>query len=144
MDNKSQKPVNENSKQEQLDQYRVTNKGQPLTTNVGRKISNDEDQLKAGIRGPSLLEDQQFFEKMTHFVKEEIPQRVVHPRGYGAHGEFECYRSMKHVTKAGFLQEAGKKTPVFDRFQLYRGEVDRRIQQRICVVEIGRATCRER
>jgi len=121
MDNKSQKPVNENSKQEQLDQYRVTNKGQPLTTNVGRKISNDEDQLKAGIRGPSLLEDQQFFEKMTHFVKEEIPQRVVHPRGYGAHGEFECYKSMKHVTKAGFLQEAGKKTPVFNRFSTVQG-----------------------
>src|SRR5690625_4762529 len=98
MDNKSQKPVNENSKQEQLDQYRVTNKGQPLTTNVGRKISNDEDQLKAGIRGPSLLEDQQFFEKMTHFVKEEIPQRVVHPRGYGAHGDRKSTRlNSSHV-----------------------------------------------
>ena len=58
---------------------------------------------------------------MTHFVKEEIPQRVVHPRGHGAHGEFECYRSMKHVTKAGFLQEAGKKTPVFNRFSTVQG-----------------------
>lgn len=124
MDNKSfdsQKPLNEHSKQEQLDQYRVTNKGKPLTTNVGRKISNDEDQLKAGVRGPSLREDQQYLEKMTHFVKEEIPQRVVHPRGYGAHGVFECYQSMKHVTKAGFLQEAGKKTPVFNRFSTVQG-----------------------
>jgi len=136
MDEKSkrQKSVSKNAKQRQLDQYRISNVGKPMTTNDGRKISNDQDQLKAGIRGPSLHEDHHYFEKMTHFVKEEIPQRVVHPRGHGAHGEFECYRSMKHVTKAGFLQEAGKKTPVFNRFQLYRGEVDRRIQQRICVV----------
>ncbi|CAM3173496.1 catalase [Filibacter tadaridae] len=118
MDGKSS---SENKKQQQLDQYRVTNSGKPLTTNVGRKISNDEDQLKAGVRGPSLREDQQYLEKMTHFVKEEIPQRVVHPRGYGAHGEFECYKSMKHVTKAGFLQEAGKKTPVFNRFSTVQG-----------------------
>lgn len=93
-----------------MDQYRVTNKGQPLTTNVGRKISNDEDQLKADVRGPSLHEDQQYLEKMTHFVKEEIPQRVVHPRGYGAYGVFECYQSMKHVTKAGF-KRSRKKDP---------------------------------
>jgi len=111
----------ENAKQKQLDQYRIRNSGKPMTTNQGRKISNDQDQLKAGIRGPSLHEDKQFFEKMTHFVKEEIPQRVVHPRGYGAHGEFECYQSMKHVTKAGFLQEAGLKTSVFNRFSTVQG-----------------------
>lgn len=111
----------ENAKQKQLDRYRIRNTGKPMTTNQGRKISNDQDQLKAGIRGPSLHEDKQYFEKMTHFVKEEIPQRVVHPRGYGAHGEFECYQSMKHVTKAGFLQEAGLKTPVFNRFSTVQG-----------------------
>src|SRR5699024_11263282 len=93
---RNEKPADLNAKQEQLDKYRIKNEGKPLTTNDGRKISNDADQLKAGIRGPSLHEDHQYFEKMTHFVKEEIPQRVVHPRGYGAHGEFECYKSMKH------------------------------------------------
>src|SRR5690625_5985585 len=108
MDNKSarnQAPVENNSKQEQLDQYRVQNAGKAMTTNQGRKISNDEDQLKAGDRGPSLRQDYEFFEKMTHFGHEEIPERVVHARGYGAHGEFECYESMKQFTKAGFLQD---------------------------------------
>lgn len=124
MNNRSQGNENDfpkNKKQEQLDQYRRVNEGKPMTTNDGKKISNDQDQLKAGIRGPTLHEDHQYFEKMTHFVKEEIPQRVVHPRGYGAHGEFECYKSMKHITKAGFLQEAGKKTPVFNRFSTVQG-----------------------
>jgi len=117
----NQKPVNENRKQEQLDQYRVSNRGKPLTTNEGRKISNDQDQLKAGIRGPTLSEDYQYFEKITHFVKEEEPERVVHARGYSAYGEFECYQSMKDVTKAGFLQEAGKKTPLTIRFSTVQG-----------------------
>src|SRR5699024_6486786 len=111
----------ENAKQKQLDRYRISNKNKPMTTNVGRKISNDEEQLKVGPRGPSLREDHQYLEKMTHFVKEEIPQRVVHPRGYGAHGIFECYQSMKHVTKAGFLSEPGKITPVFNRFSTVQG-----------------------
>jgi len=92
-----------------------------LTTNQGKKISNDEDQLKAGERGPSLRHDFEFFEKMTRFVQEEIPERVVHARGYAAHGEFECYHSMSHVTKACFLQEPGKKTPVFVRFSTVQG-----------------------
>src|SRR5699024_2275059 len=93
----------------------------PMTTNQGRKISGDSNQLKVGPRGPSLHEDHHYLEKMTHFVKEEIPQRVVHPRGYGAHGEFVCYKSLKHLTQAGFLQEAGKKTPVFNRFSTVQG-----------------------
>lgn len=111
----------ENRKQEQLDQYRVKNAGNPLTTNEGLKVSNDEDILKAGERGPTLHEDFQYYEKMTHFVREEIPERVVHARGYGAHGEFETYRSMKQYTKAGFLQEPGTKTPVFVRFSTVQG-----------------------
>ena len=117
----NQKPVNENRKQEQLDQYRVSNRGKPLTTNERKKISNDQDQLKAGIRGPTLRQDFEYFEKMTHFVKEEQPERVVHARGYSAYGEFECYQSMKDVTKAGFLQEAGKKTPLTIRFSTVQG-----------------------
>ncbi|GEL77928.1 catalase [Tenuibacillus multivorans] len=111
----------ENIKQEQLDQYRIQNTGKPLTTNQGKKLSDDQDQLKAGERGPSLRQDYEFFEKMTHFVKEEEPERVVHARGYSAHGEFECYQSMRHVTKAGFLQEPGKKTPLTIRFSTVQG-----------------------
>lgn len=118
---RKKKPLNQNSKQDQLDQFRVSNKDKPLTRKQGLKISNDENNLKAGIRGPTLQQDVEFFEKMSHFDREEIPERVVHARGYGAHGEFECYQSMSHVTKAGFLQEAGKKTPLFTRFSTVQG-----------------------
>src|SRR5699024_217286 len=83
-------------KEEQLDQFDKQNHGIPKTTNQRRKISGASNQLKVGPRGPSLHEDHHYLEKMTHFVKEEIPQRVVHPRGYGAHGEFVCYKSLKH------------------------------------------------
>ena len=124
MDGKSsrnRRPVDNNAKQKQLDQYRVQNTGKPMTTQEGKKRSQDQDQLKAGVRGPTLRQDYEFFEKMSHFVHEEIPERVVHARGYSAHGEFECYQSMKHVTKAGFLQEAGKKTPLTVRFSTVQG-----------------------
>ncbi|UJL47729.1 catalase [Virgibacillus sp. NKC19-16] len=113
--------VGQNAKQEQLNKYRISNYGEPMTTQEGKKRSQDQDQLKAGIRGPSLRQDYEFFEKMSHFGHEEIPERVVHARGYSAHGEFECYQSMKHVTKAGFLQEAGKKTPLTTRFSTVQG-----------------------
>src|SRR5690625_247131 len=111
----------QNAKQEQLDQYRIRNAGNPMTTKQGLKVSNDEEILKAGERGPGLIEDFYFLEKMGHFNREEIPERIVHARGYGAHGEFETYQSMKHVTKAGFLAEAGKKTPVSVRFSTVQG-----------------------
>ncbi|WP_010093529.1 catalase [Ornithinibacillus scapharcae] len=123
MDDKSsrnQKPPTD-PKQEQLDQYRISNKDKPMTTMQGKKRSQDTDQLKAGIRGPSLRQDYEFFEKMSHFNHEEIPERVVHARGYSAHGEFECYESMKHVTRAKFLSEAGKKTPLTIRFSTVQG-----------------------
>lgn len=118
---RNKQTINANSKDEQLEQYRVKNTGKPMTTNEGLKISNDEEILKAGERGPSLHEDFHYYEKMTHFVREEIPERVVHARGYGAHGEFECYQSMSQFTKAGFLQKPGKKTPVFVRFSTVQG-----------------------
>lgn len=114
-------PGQPDRKQQQLDQYRIQNTGKPLTTNQGRKVSNDTDILKAGVRGPTLHEDWHYFEKMTHFVQEEQPERVVHARGYSAHGEFECYQSMSHVTKAGFLQQPGKKTPITTRFSTVQG-----------------------
>ncbi|MFD1206054.1 catalase [Sporosarcina contaminans] len=112
---------NNNSKQEQLDQYRVQNTGKPMTTKEGRKISNDQETIKAGVRGPSLHEDYWFLEKMSHFNHEEIPERVVHARGYGAYGEFECYQSMSQFTSAKFLSEPGKKTPLLCRFSTVQG-----------------------
>jgi len=108
-------------KQAQLDNYRIQNTGNPLTTNQKIKISNDSETLKAGVRGPSLHEDFHYFEKMTHFVQEEEPERVVHARGYSAHGEFECYQSMSHVTKACLFQQPGKKTPLTARFSTVQG-----------------------
>mgnify|MGYP001188994007 CR=1 FL=1 len=108
-------------KQQQLDDYRVQNRNKPLTNNLGVKISNDETLLTSGERGPSLHQDWHYFEKMTHFVQEEQPERVVHARGYSAHGEFECYKSMEDVTMACFLQQPGKKTPITVRFSTVQG-----------------------
>lgn len=118
---KSNKNVTGNSKNKQLDQFRIQNAGKKMTTNQGLKVSNDEDSLKAGIRGPTLLEDFHLREKITHFDHERIPERVVHARGYAAHGEFELYQSMKDYTKAGFLQKPGSTTPVFVRFSTVVG-----------------------
>ncbi|WLV24345.1 catalase [Aciduricibacillus chroicocephali] len=110
-----------NEKDRQLDQYRVNDRDKPMTTNQGVKVSEDEFSLKAGDRGPTLMEDFHFREKLTHFDHERIPERVVHARGYAAHGEFECYEPMKEFTRAGFLSEKGKKTPVFVRFSTVLG-----------------------
>ncbi|WP_029036866.1 catalase [Salinimicrobium xinjiangense] len=114
-------------KQEQLDTHKEDSTNKHLTTNQGVRINDNQHTLSAGERGPSLLEDFIFREKMTHFDHERIPERVVHPRGSGAHGVFEAYESMKEFTKASFLSEAGKKTPVFVRFSTvvgFRGSTD--------------------
>lgn len=111
----------EDAKQQQLDQFRINNTGKPMTTKQGLKLSNDEEILKVGERGPGLIEDFWYLEKMSHFTREEIPERIVHARGYSAHGEFVCYKSMKHVTKACFLAEPGKVTPVTCRFSTVQG-----------------------
>ncbi|PLR79051.1 catalase HPII [Bacillus sp. V3-13] len=113
--------MNENSKNEQLEQFRVDDAGKTMTTNHGLKISEDEFSLKAGERGPTLMEDFHFREKMTHFDHERIPERIVHARGFAAHGEFELYESMKEYTKAKFLQDPAVKTPVFVRFSTVAG-----------------------
>jgi len=112
---------NENNKNEQLEQFRVRDEGKKLTTNQGLKVSEDEFSLKAGERGPTLMEDFHFREKMTHFDHERIPERIVHARGFAAHGEFEVYESMKKYTKAKFLQDPAVKTPVFVRFSTVAG-----------------------
>ena len=113
----------ENSKQEQLDQFREKNTGpgKELTGETGKKISNDRWSLRAGKRGPTMLQDFHFYRKQSHFSRERIPEKVVHARGDGAYGEFELYKSMSHVTRAHFLQKPGTKTPVFVRFSNFIG-----------------------
>ena len=95
--------------------------GQKLTTNMGTVISDDENSLRAGQRGPALLEDFAFREKMFHFDHERIPERVVHARGTAAHGYFELATSLSDVTTAAVLTETGVKTPVFVRFSTVAG-----------------------
>jgi catalase len=92
-----------------------------LTTNQGVPINDNQNSLKAGDRGPSLLEDFILREKITHFDHERIPERVVHARGAGAHGYFQVYSSMKKLTRAKFLQDPRVRTPVFVRFSTVAG-----------------------
>jgi len=105
-----------------LDRVRVDSGGRVLTTNFGQPIADNQNSLKAGLRGPALLEDFVLREKITHFDHERIPERIVHARGSAAHGFFECYESMAKYTRASFLAEAGKRTPVFVRFSTVAGE----------------------
>ncbi len=105
-----------------LDRVRVDSGGQVMTTNFGNPIADNQSSLKAGLRGPALLEDFILREKITHFDHERIPERIVHARGSAAHGYFECYKSMAKYTRASFLAEAGKRTPVFVRFSTVAGE----------------------
>ena len=95
--------------------------GDKLTTNQGVSINDNQNTLKAGERGPSLLEDFIMREKITHFDHERIPERVVHARGSGAHGYFESYDSHADITKAGFLSKKGQITPVFVRWSTVAG-----------------------
>ncbi|WP_442481615.1 catalase [Aeoliella sp. SH292] len=92
-----------------------------LTTNQGVPVSDDQNTLTVGPRGPQLLEDFVMREKITHFDHERIPERVVHARGYGAHGYFETYKSHSKLTRAAFLQDPGVRTPVFCRFSTVAG-----------------------
>ncbi|KPE50941.1 catalase [Chryseobacterium indologenes] len=110
-----------NKKLDQLDTHSTSNDNEKLTTNQGLKINNNQDSLKAGERGPSLLEDFILREKITHFDHERIPERVVHARGSGAHGVFKLTKSLAEYTKAKFLTELGKETPVFVRFSTVAG-----------------------
>lgn len=105
-----------------LERVRADPEGQPLTTNQGVKVSDNQNSLKAGLRGPALLKDFILREKITHFDHERIPERVVHARGSGAHGYFECYEPLGELTQASLFAEAGKLTPVFVRFSTVAGE----------------------
>ncbi|HEY4185960.1 MAG TPA: catalase [Polyangia bacterium] len=92
-----------------------------LTTNQGVPVSDDQNSLRVGARGPSLLEDFIFREKITHFDHERIPERIVHARGSGAHGYFQAYKPLGKLTRAAFLQDPAVKTPVFARFSTVAG-----------------------
>ena len=94
---------------------------EPLTTQQGVPIADDQNSLRIGARGPTALEDFHFREKIFHFDHERIPERVVHARGYGAHGFFENYESLADLTSADLFQRAGEKTPLFVRFSTVAG-----------------------
>ena len=105
-----------------LDRVRADAGGQRLTTNQGVPIADNQNSLKAGLRGPALLEDFILREKITHFDHERIPERIVHARGSGAHGFFEAYADLGGITRAAPFAAAGKTTPVFVRFSTVAGE----------------------
>ena len=92
-----------------------------LTTQQGVPVADDQNTLRAGTRGPTLLEDFHFREKIFHFDHERIPERVVHARGFGAHGFFEPYESLADLTRADLFQRPGERTPVFVRFSTVAG-----------------------
>ncbi|MGO4193735.1 catalase, partial [Rhizobium sp. YAF28] len=92
-----------------------------LTTSQGAPVADDQNTLKVGPRGPALMEDFHFREKIFHFDHERIPERVVHARGYGAHGFFETYESLSKYTRADLFQRPGERTPAFVRFSTVAG-----------------------
>ncbi|WIG92906.1 catalase [Myxococcus sp. SDU36] len=108
-------------KSESLEPHRMHAEGKVLTTDQGIPISDTDNSLKAGIRGPTLLEDFHFREKMMRFDHERIPERAVHARGAGAHGYFQVYKSLEKVTQARFLTDPSLRTPVFVRFSTVGG-----------------------
>src|SRR5690242_12020687 len=119
---KGNPPISFNPGNGSLDRVRVDSSERALTTNQGVPISDNQNSLKAGLRGPALLEDFVLREKITHFDHERIPERIVHARGSGAHGYFECYEPLTDLTRASIFAEAGKRTPVFVRFSTVAGE----------------------
>lgn len=117
---KEEKKDSTNAKIDQINSFVTDNTNQRLTTNDGVPIYDNNNTLKAGNRGPSLQQDHIYFDKLMHFDRERIPERVVHARGSGAHGIFEMNADISQYTSADFLQK-GKKTPVFVRFSTVAG-----------------------
>jgi catalase len=93
-----------------------------LTTSFGIPVSDNQHSLTAGSNGPTLLEDYHLIEKLAHFNRERIPERIVHAKGAGAHGYFEVTRDVTQWTKAAFLNKVGRRTPTFVRFSTVGGE----------------------
>lgn len=109
------------AKDEALETYRADAKGHDLRTNQGLRIADNHNSLKAGERGPTLMEDFIFREKMNHFDNERIPERIVHARGAAAHGYFQAYDNAARYSKAGVFSDPSRKTPVFVRFSTVQG-----------------------
>ncbi|MFO7664388.1 MAG: catalase [Chloroflexota bacterium] len=125
--NNDRTKVDADRKDRDLEAYREDPDGTYLTTTTGLRINHTDDSLKAGTRGPTIMESFHFREKLTHFDHERIPERVVHARGSGAHGHFQVYEPLDEYTKAKFLQDPSVKTPVFVRFSTvvgFRGSAD--------------------
>ncbi|MEM5434509.1 catalase HPII [Paraburkholderia diazotrophica] len=108
-------------KSQDLERSRARPQNEALRTNQGVKIADNQNTLRAGARGPSLLEDFIMREKITHFDHERIPERIVHARGSAAHGVFQVYESMAEYTKAAFLRDPSVQTPVYVRFSTVQG-----------------------
>lgn len=94
-----------------------------LTTSWGAPVGDNQNSMTAGSRGPTLIQDVHLLEKLAHFNRERVPERVVHAKGAGAHGYFEVTNDVSVFTKADFLSEVGKKTPMFIRFSTVAGEL---------------------
>ena len=99
----------------------VTDGGEKLTTAQGVVVADNQNSLRAGAPGPTLLEDFALREKIFHFDHERIPERVVHARGYGAHGTFTCTSEISHITRAAPFANVGKETEIFVRFSTVAG-----------------------
>lgn len=99
----------------------TTNKNN-LTTSWGSPVGDNQNSMTAGSRGPTLIQDVHLLEKLAHFNRERVPERVVHAKGAGAHGYFEVTNNVSAYTKAAFLSEVGKRTPLFVRFSTVAGE----------------------
>ncbi|KAK9659835.1 catalase A [Basidiobolus ranarum] len=93
-----------------------------MTTTNGDPVEDNQNSMTAGRKGPIVLQDFHYVEKLAHFNRERIPERVVHAKGAGAHGYFEVTKDISHLTKAKFLSEVGKRTPIFTRFSTVGGE----------------------
>src|ERR1700743_2961125 len=118
---KEQRPAGFNAKAEDLERNTESGEGQFMTTDHGVRINDDQNSLKDGERGGTLLEDFILREKITHFDHERITERVVSARGAAAHGVFKLYKSHKDLTKAQFLNDTAAETPVFVRFSTVAG-----------------------
>lgn len=94
-----------------------------LTTSWGAPVGDNQNSMTAGSRGPTLIQDVHLLEKLAHFNRERVPERVVHAKGAGAHGYFEVTNDLSNYTKANFLSEVGKRTPMFIRFSTVAGEL---------------------
>jgi catalase len=101
----------------------MVNNKKNLTTSWGAPVGDNQNSMTAGNRGPTLIQDVHLLEKLAHFNRERVPERVVHAKGAGAHGYFEVTNDLSKYTKANFLSEVGKRTPMFIRFSTVAGEL---------------------